>query len=245
LDSIAEGQVAWRDILREFYGPFAEELQEAKRQMPAMKALPTGLSCPKCGQELWLRWGRKGEFLGCSAYPECDFTSDIQRDAQGDIIPPAKSAPPEGSQGASQGPGRAGPTGLSCPECGKELVVRQGKRGEFLGCSGYPKCRFTRDLAWGPDGKPILAEPGEQPGGLSCPQEGCDGRLVKRRSRRGIFFGCSRYPKCSFTLNQAPVETPCPVCGFPWLRKKGKKLLCPRESCAHEEPAPADAAVSG
>ena len=246
LDRIAEGQVSWLEMMQEFYGPFARELKEAKDQMEYIKRLPTGIACPKCGKELLIRWGRAGEFLGCSAYPDCDFTTDIQRDAQGDILPPAKPAAlGPGQPGAPESGGKPGPTGLSCPDCGKDLVVRRGRKGEFLGCSGYPKCRFTRDLAWGPDGKPVVVGPGEQTGGAPCPQEGCDGQLVKRRSRRGIFFGCSRYPKCSFTLNQAPVETPCPQCHFPWLRKKGKKLLCPKESCGYEEAAPIDAAVSG
>jgi DNA topoisomerase-1 len=235
LDRIAEGQVSWLDIMREFYGPFAQELEEAKGQMARLKTLPTGITCPKCQNELLIRWGKAGEFLGCSTHPDCDFTSDIERDAQGDIIPPIQSSPR----------GKPAPTGLSCPECDKDLVVRRGRRGEFLGCSGYPRCRYTRDLAWGQDGKPVPAEAKEESSGPPCPQEDCGGHLVKRRSRRGFFYGCSRYPKCSFTLNQPPVETPCPQCAFPWLRKKGKKLLCPKNGCGYEEPAPANAAVSG
>jgi len=190
-----------------------------------------------------LRWGRAGEFLGCSAYPECDFTSDIERDAQGNIVPPE---PPAEEPGAPK-PGKPGPTGLTCPECGKELVVRKGRKGEFLGCSGYPRCRFTQNFTWSPEGKPVPVETEETPpDALPCPLEGCSGHLVKRRSRRGVFYGCSRYPKCSFTLNQPPVETPCPQCNFPWLRKKGKKLLvCPKPGCDYEEPVPANAAVSG
>jgi DNA topoisomerase-1 len=240
LDRIAEGQAPWLDIMQEFYGPFAQELQQAKIKMPSRKTLPTGLTCPKCQNELLIRWGKAGEFLGCTAYPDCDFTSDIQRDAQGDMVPPGGVTPGEGQPG-----GKPGPTGLSCPECDKDLVVRRGRRGEFLGCSGYPRCRYTRDLAWSPDGKPVPAEPKEQASGYPCPQEGCGGSLVKRRSRRGFFYGCSSYPKCSFTLNQPPVETPCPQCAFPWLRKKGKKLLCPKNGCGYEEPTPTNAAVSG
>ena len=240
LDRIAEGEVSWIDIMREFYGPFDQELKEAKTKMPRIPGVPTGIPCPKCQKELLIRWGRAGEFLGCSAYPDCDFTSDIQRDNQGDIVPPAKEQPGAASQG-----GKAAATGLTCPECGKELLVRRGPKGEFFGCSGYPRCRFTQNLAWSADGKPIPAESGETSSGPPCPQEGCTGHLVKRRSRRGFFYGCSRYPKCSFTLNHPPVETPCPQCQFPWLRKKGKKLLCPKDTCDYEEPAPANAAVSG
>jgi DNA topoisomerase-1 len=245
LDKVALGQMSWLEMMREFYGPFAQELTEAKTKMTRFKTLPTDFDCPKCGQKLLIRWGRAGEFLGCEAYPECDFTSDIQRDPNGDMLAPAAPALAGAGQPGAPETGKTGPTGLECPDCSKELLVRRGRRGEFLGCSGYPKCRFTRDLAFDPDGKPTLAAPGEQAGGAPCPQEGCDGQLVKRRSRRGIFFGCSRYPKCSFTLNQPPVETPCPQCHFPWLKKKGKKLICPKEGCGYEEPAPADAAASG
>jgi DNA topoisomerase I len=235
LDRIADGQASWLDIMREFYGPFAQELAAAKGRMARVKTLSTGIPCPKCGQELWIRWGKAGEFLGCSAHPDCDFTSDIERDAQGDIVPPVLSS----------SRGQAGPSGLSCPECGKELVVRRGRNGEFLGCSGYPKCRFTRNFTWGPEGKPVIAEPSATTGDFPCPEPNCQGTLVKRRSRRGFFYGCSQYPQCSFTLNQPPVEGPCPQCSFPWLRKKGKKLVCPKPDCGYEETAPADAAVSG
>jgi len=240
LDRIAEGQVSWVDIMRDFYGPFDQELKKAKTKMPRIPGVPTGIPCPKCQKELLIRWGRAGEFLGCSAYPDCDFTSDIQRDSQGDIVSPTLEQP-----GAAPPGGKPGATDLSCPECGKDLVVRRGPKGEFLGCSGYPRCRFTQNLAWSADGKPMPAEAGEASSGPPCPQEGCTGHLVKRRSRRGFFYGCSRYPNCSFTLNHPPVETPCPQCQFPWLRKKGKKLLCPKDNCDYEEPAPANAAVSG
>ena len=243
LDRIAEGQVPWRNILGDFYGPFAQELEEAKKIMPRIPALLAGDKCPKCQKGLLLRWGRKGEFLGCSAYPDCDFTSDIQRDAQGEIVPPAQ--PTVVQPGAAEKGGKPGSTGLTCPECGKDLVVRRGPKGEFLGCSGYPRCRFTRNFTWSPEGQPVPVEPEEPPDALPCPLEGCSGHLVKRRSRRGIFYGCSSYPKCSFTLNQPPVETPCPQCEFPWLRKKGKKLVCPKPDCGYEEPTPAHAAVSG
>ncbi len=78
-----------------------------------------------------------------------------------------------------------------------------------------------------------------------CPREGCGGGLLKRRSRRGIFYGCSNYPKCDFTLNQAPLEEPCPQCAFSWLMKKGKKILCPKDECDYQVAAVAEAAASG
>jgi DNA topoisomerase-1 len=78
-----------------------------------------------------------------------------------------------------------------------------------------------------------------------CPREGCGGVLVKRRYRRGFFYGCRNYPKCDFTLNQAPLETPCPQCAFPWLKKKGRKIFCPRDACNYQGAAVANPAGQG
>ena len=86
LDRVAEGQVSWQQIMRDFYEPFARELEAAKGGMRQVKSVPTGLKCPDCGAELLVRWGKNGEFLGCSAYPKCGFTGDFTRDAQGHIV---------------------------------------------------------------------------------------------------------------------------------------------------------------
>jgi DNA topoisomerase-1 len=248
LDRVAEGRVAWQQIMRDFYGAFAQDLDAAKTGMRRMKSVPTGLTCPKCGAELVVRWGKNGEFVGCSAYPKCDFTGDFYRDARGRIIlqgmeAPAPAAPGEPPAQAPVVRGKAAPTGLTCPKCNKELVVRQGRLGEFLGCSGYPKCRFTQNFTRDAQGQ-IVPQSLEAEVSYPCPREGCGGHLVKRRSRRGIFYGCSNYPKCDFTLNQPPLPQPCPQCRFPWLMKKGKKVLCPRDACSHQEAAAAAVAVN-
>ena len=238
LDRIADGQAAWQEIMGRFYGPFAQELEAAKGGMRRVKSVPTGLKCPLCQAELLVRWGKIGEFLGCSAYPKCPFTGDIARDSQGRIIPPetALTLGPDAGKGEKAAV-RAAPAGLKCPDCGKDLVVRRGKRGEFLGCSGYPKCRFTQNFTRDPEGRLAPVEKGKEPeaGVHPCPREGCGGTLQKKRSRHGFFFGCSNYPKCEFTLNQTPVDKPCPQCQFPWLMIKRKKLTCPKETCDYEE----------
>ena len=235
LDRVAEGRASWRQILRDFYGPFARDLEAAKGGMRKVKSVPAGVRCPRCGAELVVRWGKNGEFLGCSAYPECGFTGDFSRDSRGRLVLKGEEAM------AAAGPGGAA-TGLKCPKCQKELVVRRGRLGEFLGCSGYPGCKFTQDFTRDPQGKPRPLDQGaETTAAYRCPRKACTGSLVKRRSRRGIFYGCSNYPKCDFTLNQPPVERPCPQCAFPWLMKKGKKILCPRDECAFQQAVVAEA----
>ena len=79
----------------------------------------------------------------------------------------------------------------NCPTCGRKMVVKWGRRGKFLSCSGFPECTFDQ---------PFLS-------GVKCPQPGCDGELVKRRSRKGqYFYGCSNYPKCNYVANKLPEE---------------------------------------
>lgn len=169
------------------------------------------------------------------------------------------------------------PTDEVCDKCGSPMVKRWGKYGRFLACSGYPKCRNTRDLndsqesraepkllpEEGPCaqcGSPLALRTGRfgpftacstypecryvKPNttGVTCPEDGCGGDLIERRSRKGkLFYGCSSYPKCRFTLWQMPVPEPCPQCGAPYLLLKvdrnGRSTAhCPEKGCGHKQP---------
>ncbi len=114
-----------------------------------------------------------------------------------------------------------------CPQCGRNLVIKQGRYGRFLACPGFPECRFT---------KPIVDELD-----VSCPI--CaEGKVVRRRSKRGkTFYGCSRYPECSFTSWNQPTAETCPVCGSYLVRrrtrKQGEELVCSAKQCSYSRPA--------
>jgi DNA topoisomerase-1 len=89
------------------------------------------------------------------------------------------------------------PIGRDCPESGHELVIRWGRYGKFISCSGFPDCRYT--------------EPWLEKIGVSCPKDGGD--LVERKTRRGrTFYGCVNYPECDFTSWKRPLPAPCPNC---------------------------------
>ena len=108
------------------------------------------------------------------------------------------------------------PLDEKCPQCGKQLVLRTGSYGEFVSCSGYPKCKYI---------KQNLIE------GLKCPKCG-QGDIAERKARTGnIFWGCTRYPKCDFTSNLKPVAQPCPQCGSSYVVERvmygGLYLVCP------------------
>jgi len=110
-----------------------------------------------------------------------------------------------------------------CEKCGRPMVIKRSRFGEFLACSGYPECKNTRPISTG----------------IPCPEEGCQGYLVKRRARTGkIYYRCSKAPECKFILWQEPIKKKCPSCGAPFMikkrRRQGNFLACIR--CDHEEP---------
>ena len=96
------------------------------------------------------------------------------------------------------------PTDEICPTCGRPMVIKHGRFGKFISCSGYPECKTT---------KPIVKETG-----AACPR--CAGAIVERRSKKGrVFYGCANYPKCDFISWDAVVPERCPVCGSHVLAK--------------------------
>jgi DNA topoisomerase I len=112
------------------------------------------------------------------------------------------------------------PTNEVCPTCSRPMVIKHGRFGKFIACSGYPECKTT---------KPVTL-------GIPCPETGCSGELVERRSKRGrTFYGCSAYPACKFVLWQRPVNEPCPKCGAPFVTTKMTRgrmvLMCVKEGC--------------
>jgi DNA topoisomerase-1 len=119
--------------------------------------------------------------------------------------------------------------GRTCPECRSPLIVRSGRYGKFIGCSGYPECRYI--------------EPLEKPEdtGVRCPQ--CrQGNLLKRKSRRGkVFFSCARYPGCEYAIWNQPLARPCPKCHWPVTsikitKRSGSQRVCPQPDCKFSEP---------
>ncbi|MEK6759459.1 MAG: type I DNA topoisomerase [Deltaproteobacteria bacterium] len=175
LDSIEEGQLEWRKAMEEFYGPFRESLEKAKKDMKNVKAeeVPTDIVCEKCSRHMVIKWGRKGKFLACSGYPECKNTKDFETDEHGKVVVVVRA--PE-------------TTDTPCPKCSKPMTVKSGRFGKFLACSDYPDCKSTLPYSTG----------------IPCPNND-EGMLVERRTKKGrTFYGCSKYPKCDYATWELP-----------------------------------------
>jgi DNA topoisomerase I len=197
---------------------FTKENFAAKPEMNAQEGEDQAEEyCEACGRVMVLKRGRFGAFMACPGYsedPPCKTTRKLTQKQQ-------QKAPV--------------PLEENCPKCGLQLVLRNGQYGEFVSCSGYPKCKYI---------KQNIIE------GMKCPTCG-DGDIAERKARRGnMFYGCTNYPKCDFTSNSKPVPEKCPECGSPYLVEKvrvgGTYLVCPnnRKSSAEDE-APKKKAKKG
>jgi len=256
LDEVEDGKIEWTALMREFSSKFTVDLARAQSEMQSVKGtgLETDEKCETCGKPMVIKFGRFGEFLACSNYPECKTTKEMAKGhaaevAEGEeqIICDKCGKPMQlkrsrfGQFYACTGypdckntkdprlmkaniPTEPQPP---CENCGKEMVLKSGRYGPFFSCSGYPDCKNIRKIGGGKSTPP-------KPTGVKCPQCG-EGELVERRSRRGVFYSCSRYPKCEFALNNRPLNKPCPKCQAPYLLEKTTKREGHIEYCNNPE----------
>ena len=168
----------------------------------------TSEACPKCSSPLYIRNGKQGPFLGCSAYPECDYLRPLHEKSEVKKVL----------------------SGTSCPLCSEELVLKQGRYGLFIGCSAYPECEHTAQLSESPKEK-------EESQHITCPSCK-KGELIQRQSRYGkTFYACDNYPTCKYVVNDKPVNEFCPDCHWPILveRKTAAtfRIICPKKGCGY------------
>ena len=160
LDEVESSDMDWKQILRDFYGPFKTELDEA---------------------------------------------SKMEKIRQKDVP-------------ATDDDGKE----ILCDKCGKPMLIKSGRFGEFMACSGFPECRNTRPIVKGT--------------GVKCPD--CGGEIIQKKSKRGkVFYGCSNYPKCDKSFWYKPVNKRCPDCGELLVEKhtKNTKLACSNDNCNYVE----------
>lgn len=203
LDDIEDGKLDWRNALRGFYDKFAKDLEHAVENIKNKKqtSIPTDEVCEKCGAGMVIKFGRFGQFLACSNYPECKNTREVASKRSSEMA--------EGEAGEAE----AVPP---CELCGREMALKKGRFGPFYGCTGYPECKNIRKIAKG-DQKPA---PPPEPINETCPKDG--GQLVRRQGRFGEFISCSNYPKCDY-IKRETIGVACPKCGGDIAVKKSKR----------------------
>jgi len=211
LDAVARGEQEWIPLLEKFWKPFKARIEDTEKNVKRSDVTQEKLdeACPKCGSPLSIRLGRNGRFIGCTGYPECDYTRNLNDDA---------SAPLEPEK-----------VGRACPECGEDLVIKQGRYGKFIGCSGYPKCRHIEPLEKPKDtgvgcpkcGKGTLMQRKSRRGKIfySCSTyPRCDYAVWNEP----IAEPC---PQCGW-----------PVLTIKTTKRRGTEKVCPQQDCSFAEP---------
>jgi DNA topoisomerase I len=194
LDEIEEGKEKWTDAMAEFYKKFQKDLKYAEKHMENIKRMekPTDEKCELCGSPLVIKWGKHGSFYACSTYDKddpnsCKFTKENPIN-----LPDLDSADMQETGAAEE----------YCENCGRVMVLKRGRFGQFMACTGYPDCKTTRRLD---QGKKVPDIPLDEP----CPK--CGRNLMIRHGRYGEFTACSGYPECKY-VKQNFVGVKCPDC---------------------------------
>jgi DNA topoisomerase-1 len=193
LDEIEEGKEGWKQALGDFYKKFEKDLRYAQKHMENIKRMekPTDEKCERCGSALVIKWGKHGSFYACSSYdkenPEsCTFTKENPIN-----LPDLDTAEIQETTQEEY-----------CENCGRVMVLKRGRFGQFMACTGYPDCKTTRRLD---QGKRVPDIPLEE----LCPK--CGRNLMIRHGRYGEFTSCSGYPDCKF-VKQNFIGVKCPLC---------------------------------
>jgi DNA topoisomerase I len=193
LDEIEEGKETWINALAEFYKRFAKDLRYAEKHMENIKRMekPTDEKCERCGSPLVIKWGKHGSFYACSSYDKenpdsCTFTKENPIN-----LPDLDSADIQETTQEEY-----------CENCGRVMVLKRGRFGQFMACTGYPDCKTTRRLD---QGKKVPDIPIDE----LCPK--CGRNMMIRHGRFGEFTACSGYPECKY-VKQNYIGVKCPLC---------------------------------
>ena len=210
LDRISRGEMQWKPLLHEFWGPFSALLKQKEGEVNKSDLTTEATSeiCPECGKPLVVKLGKFGKFFACSGYPECKYIRKLDKE-KGEAAEPVFSEE-------------------KCEKCGSPMLIKDGRYGKYLACSGYPGCKNIQ---------PLVKPKGT---GVVCPECKEGELTEKKSRYGKMFYSCNRYPQCKFALWDPPVEQKCPKCGFPLLvkkvyKKEGEFLKCPKEGCDYKE----------
>lgn len=208
LDSIENKENTISGVLTEFYKKFEADLQNAiadgENTNMVVPADVSDVPCDSCGKMMIYKTGRYGKFLACPSYPACKCTKAV--DSEGKVL---VTAVPE-----------VKPAGFKCEVCGGDMVIRQGRYGEFYACSNYPTCKFTKQKVTDT--------------GVLCPV--CSSKIVARHGKgKSLFYSCEKYPECDFSTWDTPLKEKCPDCGETLYYKKSRRLVvCKAPACSYQ-----------
>ncbi|MEJ1355409.1 MAG: type I DNA topoisomerase [Candidatus Sedimenticola sp. (ex Thyasira tokunagai)] len=212
LDAVSRGEEEWVPLLEKFWTPFKERIDHTQENVKRSDVTHEAMeeACPQCGKPLSIRLGRHGRFIGCTNYPECDYTRDLNGDKKEQEEPEIVAD-------------------RKCPECNSDLVIKRGKYGKFIGCTGYPNCRFIEPLE-----KPVdtcVSCP-------KC-NEGTLMKRKSRRGKIffscATYPKCD-YATWNEPVAEPCPQCGWPILTIKTTKRKGTEKVCPQKDCSFAEP---------
>lgn len=209
LDGIARGEKEWKGVLKEFWSPFIKLVKEIDESVARKDVTQEKIDekCPKCEAQLAVRLGKRGRFIGCTKYPDCDYT----RSMDGEV-----TSEPEVVEGRS------------CPKCDSELLVRHGRFGKFIGCSGYPKCKYIEPLNQPEDTEVSCPECKK---GNMVKRQSRRGKVFYSCNR----YPDCKYAVWDKPLDQKCPSCDWPITTEKVTKKRGAERVCPQQDCSFSQ----------
>lgn len=207
LDAISRGEHEWVPMMREFWDPFKSLLDTIEETVSRKDVTQEQLdeACPKCKKPLSIRLGKRGRFIGCTGYPDCDYTRTLEGEE-------TTASEPEVVEGRS------------CPKCESKLIIRFGRYGKFIGCSGYPKCKYIEPLE---KPKELDVECPECKQGKMLVRKSRYGKLFYSCSR---YPDCT-YAVWNEPVNEPCDKCAWPITTIKTTKRRGTERVCPRKTC--------------
>jgi DNA topoisomerase I len=214
LDQISRGEQEWTPLLDDFWRPFKTLIDTTEETVQRKDVTQEALdeNCPKCGKTLSIRLGKRGRFVGCSGYPDCDYT----RNMEGEVT---TASEPEVVQGRL------------CPDCGHALHIKLGRYGKFIGCSHYPKCKHIEPLEKPAD---TGIECPECHKGHLLKRKSRFGKIFYSCAT----YPTCNYAVWNEPIAEPCPRCAWPLMTIKTTKRRGTERVCPRKECAYAEPAP-------
>jgi len=211
LDAISRGEKEWTPMMKKFWKPFKKLVVDKEKSVSRAEVTQEALDedCPKCGKQLSIRLGRRGSFIGCSGFPDCDYTRNVGDDAgsnEPEVIEDRK-----------------------CPECESDLIIRQGRYGKFIGCSNYPKCKHIEPLEKPKDTGVQCPECNQ---GNILQRKSRNGKIFFSCER---YPDCSYAIWNEPKADPCP-DCGWPITMIKTTKKRGTERVCPQKECKFSEP---------
>jgi DNA topoisomerase I len=212
LDAVSRGEEEWVPLMKRFWQPFKDLVDDKEKSVSRKEVTQEEMdeACPQCGKPLAIRLGRRGRFVGCTAFPDCDYTRNLGDDKD------AKNEPEVVE-------------GRSCPECGKPLLIREGRYGKFIGCSGYPDCKHIEPLEQPEDTGVKCPKCGK---GTMLRRKSRRGKIFFSCS---TYPDCD-YAVWNEPIDEPCPDCGWPILTIKTTRSKGTEKVCPQKECGFSEP---------